>query len=241
MKSINFILLFFLISCSGSLDDSERSGVGNNTPQNENQEISKNDSYQKSGVPAGWIQVEINSIEFLFEKVDLSGDITNGVNEQKCIFKDTAFFDLSPGDWMEDKVIKVKSDEFEITKMFVQEVTAISVDSKRLMEIPECVLSGWKRSASSWSEVQPLNNEFRFKTLDNFGSKPLSFELNELKIAIKNLCGNEWFEEFKDADSLSKISFSKTTIQYNYKIILREINSGKTLENIIVFYTPTSC
>ena len=104
-----------------------------------------------------------------------------------------------------------------------------------------CVLSRWKKSASIWIQVQPLNNEFRFEIPENFDSQPLTVELNELKEGIKNSCGNEWYEEFRDVDSLNNISFSETTIQYNYKIISREIKSGKTFENIIVFFTPTHC
>lgn len=241
MKYINFLLLLCLLSCSGSGENSAPNNIDKDTIQKENKDSTGLDLNQEPDVPKGWIQVEMNTITFLFEKIDMSCDIANESTEQRCSFKDTAFFNLWPGDWMEDKIIKPKSDEFEITKMLVQEVTAIGVDSERPIEVPYCVLSRWRKSTSNWIEIQPSNNEFRFEIPDNFDNQTLNFELNELKEGIKNSCGNEWFEEFKDTDNLNDIPFSETAIQYNYKIISREINSGKTFENIIVFFTPRSC
>lgn len=241
MKLIIFLLVLFLTSCAGSGNNVEQNNSKNDTIHNERENIIHNDLNQESDIPEGWIQVEMNAITFLFEKIDMSWGTTNSDDEQRCSFQDTAFFDLWPGDWMEDKIIKVKGDKFEITGMFVQEVTAIGVDSERIIEVPYCVLAGWKKSTSSWLPVEPTNNVFRFKTDNSFDAPPLNIEIDELKMAIKNACGKEWFEEYRNADSLNQIPFSETTIQYNYKIVSRESQSGKTFESIVVFFTPTSC
>lgn len=241
MKSINFLLVLFLVSCSAPGDSPKQNDIERNTTHNEFEAIINDDLNQELDIPEGWIQVEMNTVTFLLEKIDMSWDMSNGENEQRCSFQDTAFFDLWPGDWMEDKVIKIKGDEFEITDMFVQEVTSIGIDSERPIEVPFCVLSSWQKSPSEWIQIQPINDEFLFEISNMFNSEPLTVELDDLKEGIKNSCGNEWFEEFKDADSLNKIPFSETEIQYNYKIISRELNSGETYENIIVFNVPTSC
>jgi hypothetical protein len=242
MKKItSFLFIVLFISCSEVIDNSEK--IRDNTVDttaNENSEVLSS-QIQNSDIPEGWMEVDIGQITFLFERIDMYGIGSSWVSEQKYKFKDTASFDLNPGWGIYDQIIKVKGSDLQITEMYVQNVVVIGVDSERIVEVPFCVLSNWKKSTSEWMKIHPKNNDFRFELGGNFDTQPLIVDLDELKTEIRNSCGEGWFEEFKDLDTLDKLPFSEFESQSNYKIITRDINSGKTYESIILFYTPTSC
>ena len=242
IKLINLLLILFLLSCSGSTENTEQKIISADTTHYDNEKIIEDNSNQEFEVPEGWIEVEIGEITFLIEEIEMVWGPTSTWDDRMVEFQDTARFDLLAGsNWMNDKQIKIKGDEFEITEMYVQEVTTIGVDSERVIEVPFCALSRWKKSRSNWIQIQAVNNEFRFKEPDNFDTQPFNVELDELKGAIKNSCGNEWFEEFKDVDSLNQIEYYEFTSQYNYKIVLEDKNSERLVERVIIFSTPISC
>ncbi|MGV6861350.1 MAG: hypothetical protein ACWA41_06235 [Putridiphycobacter sp.] len=237
MKYLNIFIVLFLVACSETVEQ---------TPE---QKAEKTDTLAQVleevpvdiEVPEGWIQIDMNAISFWVENMDMNWDQANGDGENKCHFKDTAFFELWPGDWMENKQIKVLGNNFEITELWVQEISVIGVDSKRTIEVPFCRLSDWKKSASNWVKIEPQNNAFKFKTDYAFESEPIAVELNELQTAIQNSCGEEWYKEFEKADSLNAIPFSETVLQYQYKIVTLNTTSGQTFEHFMVFETPSSC
>jgi hypothetical protein len=238
MKAIFFFLFAssILISCN---DEVQPDQIETSTLELDTTEIEWEEE-QEPDIPFGMMEIVINEMSFLFEEIDMSCYYEVEGTENFCKFEDTAFFNLWPGDWMEDKVVKLKDDDSEIIEMYVQSVSVIGVDSDRMIEVPFCALSGWKNSTSSWKQIQPKNNEFHFESFDQ-ESEPLIVELDELKNELMNSCGEGWYEEYADADSLSQIPYWDFTDRYNYKIITRDLSSGEITEHIFVFFTPTSC
>lgn len=154
---------------------------------------------------------------------------------------DSAFFNLYPGDWMDNKIFKIKEIDYDLIGLFVCTETNIGVDSERYIEVPFCLLSSWKNFKTDWQQIDLKKGNYYFGPGDGIGEPQISYNLEELKAAVGESCDEEWYNEFQKAESLEDISSYLFTSNYTYKIVVRNRKTAVKLERYIVFYTPTSC
>lgn len=152
-----------------------------------------------------------------------------------------AHFDLDLGDWMHDKSFEILEDQYDNIELYVQEIVHQSMDSDEFREVSLCVMGTWKADTSDWVKIDLNQNDYRFDSHTEFPEHPISFTLDDYKQAVKEHCGESWFEEIQHIDSTDDLPASEFTSQYRYKFVARNSQTGRTIERIISFYTPTSC
>jgi len=238
--------LAILISCNSSKDDSQIDSSEQKSTEVSEDDPSTDDNEVNEETPDEWDEIHFTDLILQIEHIDMGWmdnerEYYDPSGDYVCQYKGIAYFDLYPDDWMDDKRMKVKGSDFEIIELYVQEVNEIGIDSKRLREVPFCLISNWKKSVSEWMPLDPDEAGFKFYYSDEVDTKPIPLELEELKNAIKNSCGEDWFDEFAEVESLDEMPVSEFVSQYNYKIVFRNTNSGDLVEKIIAFFTPTSC
>lgn len=66
----------------------------------------------------------------------------------------TAEFDLMPcADWMEGKTFKM-TDGWEVQQIWMRTETHIAFNSKRMIEVPFCVLQDCKHIQTNWEQIE---------------------------------------------------------------------------------------
>ena len=189
------------------------------------------------------VEVKFSNLSILLKDIDMSWkdeyNINDNIYETK---KDTAFFYLNPGDWMYGKSFKIEQTTFDEIELYEQIEVKIAIETKRELEVPICILEDWKGYTSKWKKNQIDKKDLKFpidqeKTEDH----PISFTLDEFKLAVEKHCGIEWLNEIRNIESLNKLPTSFFTTRYIYKIKLKNSKTNEVVEKFIVFYTPTSC
>lgn len=74
-----------------------------------------------------------------------------------------------------------------------------------------------------------------------FKIDPIKYDFEEVKIAVRESCGEDWYQDIVEIDNITDLPCSEFTSQYSYNIIARNSETGKSIERLIVFYTRTSC
>jgi hypothetical protein len=187
------------------------------------------------------IRVEFDELTIILENIEMDWEGSHLSDDKLYKTDSIAYFNLHPGDWMYDKTLQIEETEYDQIELYVQIVNHVGIDSERSIEMPFCVLSNWKNYTSGWVKIPSKNGELMFDSQIEIVEKNIKYSLSEFKTAVSKSCGKEWLEEIRHIEVLEDLPTSDFTSQYNYKILVRNTKTGKTLERIIVFDTPTSC
>lgn len=154
--------------------------------------------------------------------------------------KDTAYFDLWPGDWFYDKKFRVEQSGFDKIELYEKIIYKMAMTSNRPIEVPFCVIYNWKTFESEWSRIQ-FDDEPKFSSNEDGIDAVIHFTVEEFKAAVKECCGIEWYNEIRDIKSKDKLPSELFTTMYIFKIVARNSKTGDVIRKFIVFKTPVSC
>lgn len=155
--------------------------------------------------------------------------------------KDTAYFDLNPGEELFEKSFGIEQPEFDILELYGQFEMKVSLDTERELEVPVCILGNWKGYTSKWKKLKIDKKDLKLGTLDDHVDNPINFTLDEFKDAVEKHCGPEWLNDIKNINTLDKLPFDYFTTKYIYKMKVRNSKTNQVIEKFMVFNTPTSC
>lgn len=186
------------------------------------------------------IQIQFSDLSISMKDFDTSWKdehINDNIYETK---NDTAVFYLDPG-YLLERPFKIDQPEFDEIELFGQFETKVGIYSKQELEQPLCILEDWKNHLSEWTKLEVNRKDLQFPIINDKTNNPISFTIDELKIAVEKHCGSEWLNEVRNIKSLDKINTNFFTTRYIYKIKAKNSRTSKTVEKFFVFYTPTSC
>ncbi len=198
---------------------------------------------QEVAIEPGYLELQFNDLSIFVESIDADwdGKYQQGNDTVYFVHGDTASLDLFIGEWFWDKKFHVRSNEYNPIKLWVKSVQHTAVSSNLILEVPFCVLNGWKEWESDWQEVS-LNNGNAFHTTEiNLQEISEKIDPMDIRALVSDQCGERWFEEFQEYTSLEEMGFEFFTSQYIFKVELQSNDGGKTIVKHIVFHTPTHC
>ncbi|MDR6763840.1 hypothetical protein J2Y38_004064 [Flavobacterium sp. 2755] len=186
------------------------------------------------------------TIKFSDLKISMSDDDTSWKDEYEetdNIYetrKDTAVFYLDPGYSLE-RSFKIEQAEFDEIELYGQFEINVGIDTERELDVPFCLIEGWKTYTSEWTKFKVNKNDLQLPMIDERTDHPIDFTIDELKTAVGKHCGPEWLDEIRNIESLDKIRTSFFATRYIYKIKAKNSKTNEVVEKFIVFYAPTSC
>src|SRR6218665_288411 len=136
-------------------------------------------------------KIQFSDLTIVLEKIEMGWhDMYLTDNDRVYITdKDTAYFELWPGEWFYDKKFKVEQSEFDKIELHEKIFCNMSMNSKTtVQDVPLCVISDWKTFESEWSRIQLNNGELKFKSNENDIDAEINFTVEEFKAAVKEHC-----------------------------------------------------
>ncbi|MFT6503711.1 MAG: Na+-transporting methylmalonyl-CoA/oxaloacetate decarboxylase gamma subunit [Crocinitomicaceae bacterium] len=185
------------------------------------------------------ITVKFNDHTLSFEYIELQNFMPDGHLEAEG---NTAKFELMPGaDWMEGKTFQM-TDGWEVQQIWTRTETHVSFNSKRAIEVPFCVLDAWKHIQTDWELIEFEKGKPKLNIYYQSEEFPdIEYTVKEFKEAVLSDCGEDWFNEIKDIESIKSIKPSYFLSNYQYKIVIVNPESGVKKELFFIFNTPTTC
>ncbi|MBL4702889.1 MAG: hypothetical protein JKY54_00065 [Flavobacteriales bacterium] len=217
MKLIVILLtLILLTSCSNHEDQTE---VEDNKIHHEGEvdtDVSIDiDELENAGIPADRTQIKFNELTILLENIEMGWDDQDSFDDRSCEVDEIAYFNLYMGDWMYGKRIQIMEEEFDDIQIYVQEVIHVAMNSSREIEVPFCVLTDWKSITSEWTKIEQTNDQMIFNSQDKIYTDSIPYRLEQFKKAVRKSCGEKWYKEISQIESLEDLPATEFTSRYN--------------------------
>jgi hypothetical protein len=155
----------------------------------------------------------------------------------KGLQKDTVFVSPELGEVPGTiRLINCQFDQVIIYQRFENSVTVMN-------EGPHCDLIDWKHFTSEWKKIKKLG-KYQFKTNSismKEQEKFIPVDMDEFKLAVKEYCGEGWYELVKEAKSVHEYPCGIGTSKIELKIVLKDKETNQTVEKLIVFDVPMGC
>ena len=113
------------------------------------QEEITNDSNHDVTIKFADLTISLKDINVFWWEAE--GNNTDNVYETE---KDTAFFDLNPGDEVFEKSFRIEQTAFDIIELYGQFEIKVALETKRELEVPVCILENWKGYTSKWIKLK---------------------------------------------------------------------------------------
>lgn len=247
VKILSLILL--LASCSTDVDKDENPAAaihekdGTESPGHKFLVVNKTPAKTEIN---RWQQIQFTDVTLLVEEIEMGWyDMYGSDNDSVyTTTSDTAYFDLWPGQWFYDKAFKVVQSEFDQITLYEKITYNMAINSDGSIvtqDVPFCLMYHWKTFESEWSKIKMDQGDFRFKSNENNINPVINYTIEEFKAAVKEHCGEDWYNEIKQIKSMDKLRSELFTSYYTFKIVLRNSATGKSIKKFIVFNPPTSC
>ncbi|WP_375582541.1 hypothetical protein [Cyclobacterium xiamenense] len=182
-----------------------------------------------------------NLLQIRFEEFIIGIDrSTIGYQEEtlKQPQKDTASLHLAFGETIEGQklgVHMIKKGKISIYQRFENSVTVMD-------EGPHCDLTEWKHYYSRWKKLKIEDGFFltdRYSVKD--GEKFVKVDMNELREAVGDQCGDDWAEHINDVKSPKDYPLGVSTSRIFLKAVFTEQDTGEEKTRIISFKIPMGC
>lgn len=239
-------LLLVLTSCNWGEDHAEKSdsmskkSIEIKRPRNTLQPYR---AFSNDNERTGTQIIQYSDLTIVMEKIDMGWDDMDDW-ENDSIYttdKDTAYFNLFPGEWFYDKKFKVEQSEYDKIELYEKVSYEMAMHSNQEIDVPFCVIYNWKTYESEWNKIQLDKNELKFMSNEEWIDAEIHFTVEEYKSAVKDRCGIEWYNEIKHIKSIEKLPSELFTTSYIFKIVAQNSKTGGQIVKYIVFNTPTSC
>ena len=154
--------------------------------------------------------------------------------------QDTVSMAIELGETPENKIIRVKHlQDYSKIEIFQKHENSITI----MDEGPHCDLINWKHYTSSWKPLKSISKYKKFKTnayLKKDWNTFIDINLEDLKAAVKNTCGDRWANLIKDAQSISDYPIGISISKIYLRVIMTDLDGDK-IEKIIAFEIPMGC
>ena len=133
------------------------------------------------------------------------------------------FFELDLGNDVRGLNIKVETSKYDSIEVYQQYKNVISL----MNDGKHCDLVNWKSHSSEWLAIKTIeaNKHFQMNTFE-YSVDFVSFNLNDLKVEVKNSCGEMWYDLIKNKKKY-KTSMN-THLGATYKFYLKFIFTQQT-------------
>lgn len=189
--------------------------------------------------------IQFPDLSIILEKIDMNwNDNLLGIDSIYVTNKDTAYFNLLPGEWFDNKKFKVEPSEFDKIELYEKIVCKMAIQSDGSIvkqDVSLCVIYNWKKFESDWNRVQLDSDELSFKSNENNMDAVINFTVEEFKAAVKDHCGIDWYNEIKNIKTKDKLPAELFISSYIFKMVALNSKTGQRIHKYIVFETPTSC
>ena len=185
---------------------------------------------------------ELNSridIKFKGFSLQMELEVWDEDKNLEKVKKDRAMVDVELGDSPEQKEIKIKHSKFKNIEVFQRYRNNITI----MNEGPHCDLTEWKHYDSNWKKLDYNSKQNTFTTVsydENDRNKFLNVDLNDLKQAVNNACGENWAALLKDVKKLDEYPIGISISKIYLKIVLTK-KDNTVIEKIVVFKMPMGC
>lgn len=154
--------------------------------------------------------------------------------------QDTVSMAIELGETPENKIIRVKHlQDYSKIEIFQKHENSITI----MDEGPHCDLVNWKHYSSSWKPLKSISKYKKFKTnayLKKDWNTFIDINLEDLKAAVKNTCGDRWANLIKDAQSISDYPIGISISKIYLRVVMTDLDGDK-IEKIIAFEVPMGC
>ena len=236
MRKLTFLMFFFIVMTSC---EQQKDIQANQYESIEiiDQEIIIAEDIKKEPAPEvenGFIKIDYPEFEFTISHQSLYGD---GIINKKN--KDTTELYLDLGEYIDSAIIEIHHDGIYNIDIYQKHENSLTISN----EGPHCDLIDWKHYNSEWIPIKKYNN-YDFvaqKYSDEDWQRFIDVDISEIQDAVLEHCGEEWAERVIDIKNYNDYPCSVSMNRILFKIVLTNKETGKSIEQIIVFEVPMGC
>lgn len=167
-----------------------------------------------------------------FEVLKMRQRVTNG---EKSLINVT----VALGETPENRQFTIQTAEGQTVEVFQRYQNSLTI----MNEGPHCDLTDWENYNAPWQKVRYNRKERAYQTI-SYSEKDLEIfnkvSMVELKLAVKELCGEYWAELVKEIEDPNQYPSSIGMSNIQIKIVITSKN-GEVTENHINFELPMGC
>ena len=180
------------------------------------------------------VTLDLSDFVISFHSIDADSYYGYSFNNKA---EDTTVVYLELGDSPENNLLTFDSGEAEIVNVYQRYETSATI----MNEGPHLDLMDWLHYTSGWVEVEKSNSH-SFKSIsysEEDASKFPEVDIEQLRVMVKNIGGDNWAELVKDVKSIDDypIGVGISKIEFKIEYILKGIKKMK----YIVFEMPLGC
>ena len=180
------------------------------------------------------VTLDLSDFVISFHSIDADSYYGYSFNNKA---EDTTVVYLELGDSPENNLLTFDSGEAEIVNVYQRYETSATI----MNEGPHLDLMDWLHYTSGWVELVKSNSH-SFKSIsysEEDASKFPEVDIEQLRVMVKNIGGDNWAELVKDVKSIDDypIGVGISKIEFKIEYILKGIKKMK----YIVFEMPLGC
>jgi len=244
-------LIAFFFSCStkekksATVEKNETPVISKKAEQEDNnskieEETREKTKAEESSLDDDTTEVKISEkdLEIIFSSTNYWFEYNDSIEKLE---NDTINFELDLGNDVRGLNIKVETSKYDSIEVYQQYKNVISL----MNDGKHCDLVNWKSHSSEWLAIKTIeaNKHFQIDTFE-YSVDFVSFNLNDLKIEVKNSCGEMWYDlikEIKEIQNINEYPFGVATYKFYLKFILHNKQENIKKEKIISFSLPLGC
>jgi hypothetical protein len=180
------------------------------------------------------VTLDLNDFIISFQSIVIDSYYDYSFNNKA---EDTTVVYLELGDSPENNLLTFDSGKSEIVNVYQRYETSATI----MNEGPHLDLMDWLHYTSGWVELEKSNSH-SFKSIsysEEDASKFPEVDIEQLRVMVKNIGGDNWAELVKDVKSIDDypIGVGISKIEFKIEYILKGIKKMK----YIVFEMPLGC
>lgn len=144
---------------------------------------------------------------------------------------------LEMGETVEGKIIRVRHhSKYKSIKVFQRHENSISIQA----EGPHCDLIEWKHFYSAWAPLKASKKTGAFETItysNKAQNKFINVDISEFKNAVKEHCGDVWYNMIKDDKKINKGASTIGISKIYFKVIFTTMYD-ENIEKTVAFNVP---
>ncbi|WP_299550760.1 SH3 domain-containing protein [Seonamhaeicola sp.] len=144
------------------------------------------------------------------------------------------------GETVENKTLRIRHhSKYKKIEVFQRHENSITI----MNDGPHCDLTEWEHYYSAWEPLKTIGKSNVFTTITykpKAWNKFIKVDIDDFKKAVKEHCGEAWYNLVKDAKAVNKGASSVSISKIYFKVIFTTMHDEK-LEKIIAFDIPLGC
>lgn len=237
-KDVIFILLAIsLFSCNESVQEKSpelQTILISDKVEDERETISKETVAEQSVYSTSPIHLKFKEFELVID----STEVWDEEERLKTILLDTAIVYLELGESIEGRKIRINKLYLGNIKVYQRFENSVTI----MNEGPHCDLTEWKHYDSEWKQLAIKDGQF---TTNSYSEEDwerfIEVDMNELREAVKNYCGDFWANHIKEVKSPLDYPCGVGTSRIFLKFEIEDFKTKENLVRIVSFEIPMGC